>query len=682
MASLFKIDIQKLKGVGPKSAELLRRLGVCTVGDIIKFYPKEYEDWGKVQNLTFAKGKKNQCLRLKILTSVRKSILKSGKTLYKLEATDGLNFADIVFFNNGFVAQKLLKDHEYLFRGNVTGNLLRFEIVSPKIKNIDESHKIYPVYRQTKGLTSAKICNFVENAFKLLPKEISDTLPESIREENDLCSLDFALRNIHFPNSRQALEESRRRIVFEEFFLYQLGMCFIKKRARQKTKITLNEDYSSEFSLFLPFELTNAQKRAIFECVQDIKSGFSMNRLLQGDVGSGKTAVCASLAYTMAKNGFQSAIMVPTETLAVQHYRTFSKFFKDTGIKVEVLYSSMKAKEKRRVLQDISFGFADIVIGTHSLISDGVAFKNLGLAVTDEQHRFGVNQRAKISEKGNYPHVLVMSATPIPRTLAMILYGDLDISVLDESIPGRQKVDTFRIDSAKRFRAWNFVKKIIAEGGQVYIVCACIEENENDIVDVNTYRDDMIKNGFDEKDVAILHGKMTTAEKEFIMHEFTENKIKVLVSTTVIEVGIDVPNAQIIIIENAERFGISQLHQLRGRVGRNSKKSYCILVSDAKGTDSQKRFSALVGSGDGFYLSGEDLKIRGPGDFFGTNQHGVPNIGIPTSYGDVAIMKQAQLATERLMNHNPQMEGSEFKFIKHSIEKTFNKNDEVQRIIF
>ena len=396
MASLFKIDIQKLKGVGPKSAELLRRLGVCTVGDIIKFYPKEYEDWGKVQNLTFAKGKKNQCLRLKILTSVRKSILKSGKTLYKLEATDGLNFADIVFFNNGFVAQKLLKDHEYLFRGNVTGNLLRFEIVSPKIKNIDESHKIYPVYRQTKGLTLAKICNFVENAFKLLPKEISDTLPESIREENDLCSLDFALRNIHFPNSRQALEESRRRIVFEEFFLYQLGMCFIKKRARQKTKITLNEDYSSEFSLFLPFELTNAQKRAIFECVQDIKSGFSMNRLLQGDVGSGKTAVCASLAYTMAKNGFQSAIMVPTETLAVQHYRTFSKFFKDTGIKVEVLYSSMKAKEKRRVLQDISFGFADIVIGTHSLISDGVAFKNLGLAVTDEQHRFGVKDRKSV----------------------------------------------------------------------------------------------------------------------------------------------------------------------------------------------------------------------------------------------------------------------------------------------
>lgn len=682
MASLFKIDIQKLKGVGPKSAELLRKLGVCTVGDIIKFYPKDYEDWSRVQTLGFAKGKKNQCLRLKILSDVRKNILKSGKVLYKLEATDGINFADIVFFNNRFAAQSLLKNHEYLFRGNVTGNLLKFEIISPKIKNVDDSYKIYPVYRQTKGLTSAKICSFVENAFKLLPEKITDTIPESIRQENDLCSLDFALKNIHFPNSRQDLEESRRRIVFEEFFLYQLGMCFIKKRARQKTEIVIDKEYSSEFSSFLPFELTNAQKRAVSECIKDIKSRFSMNRLLQGDVGSGKTAVSASLAYTMAKNGFQSAVMVPTETLAVQHYRTFSKFFENTEIKVEVLHSSMRTKEKRRVLQDISLGFADIVIGTHSLISEGVCFKNLGLAITDEQHRFGVNQRAKISEKGNYPHVLVMSATPIPRTLAMILYGDLDISVLDESIPGRQKVDTFRIDSSKRFRAWNFVKKIIDEGGQAYVVCACIEDNENDIADVNTYREDMIKNGFSEKDIAVLHGKMTTAEKEFIMSEFTENKIKVLVSTTVIEVGIDVPNAQIILIENAERFGISQLHQLRGRVGRSSKKSYCVLVSDAKGSDAQKRFSALVGSGDGFYLSGEDLKIRGPGDFFGTNQHGVPNIGIPTSYEDVIIMKQAQTAAENLIKTNPEMEGQEFKFIKHNIEKTFTKNDENQRIIF
>ncbi len=684
MASLFKTDIKKLKGVGPKSSEFLKKLGVGTVGNLIKFFPRAYEDWTVIQSLAAAKGRKDQCLKLKILSEVKSLRLKSGKFLYKLEATDGQSFADIIFFNSKYSAESLVKGNEYLIRGNVTGNLLKFEIIAPKIKKIDDDLKLYPVYRQTKGISSSKIMSLVKNALELLPSYIPETLPIWILNNNNLCSLDFALKNIHFPKDRQSLSTARRRIIFEELFLYQLSMSFIKKQARQKTQITVLKDYSKEFCESLPFKVTKSQKNVIEECINDIKeSGFSMNRLLQGDVGSGKTVIAAALAYTMAKNGYQAAVMAPTEILAIQHYETFCKFFSDFGISVKLLYGSMKAKEKKFAQSDIELGSAQVVIGTHSLISDNVIFKNLGLIVTDEQHRFGVNQRANLVNKGNAPHVLVMSATPIPRTLAMILYGDLDISVLNETLPGRQKIDTFQVDESKRHRAWAFLRKITDEGGQGYVVCASIEENENEIADVKSYKDKMIKYGFENTEIEILHGKMSSSEKDDIMKRFINGDIKILVSTTVIEVGIDVPNARLIIIENAERFGISQLHQLRGRVGRSNQKSYCILISNSKSRDALRRFSAMTSSGDGFYLSEEDLKIRGPGDFFGVNQHGVPNISVPMSYEDIGLIKQAQKAAAELVTRDPNLSDPELKFIKHKIDKIFSaKNQETGQIVF
>ena len=671
MASLFNTEIKKLKGVGPKSAECLKTLGVGTIADLIKFYPRSYEDWCNVYSLSEAIGNSEKCVKLKITSGVEGGRTRNGKYVYKLGATDGGNFADIVFFNNKYAAHALKQGEEYLFKGNVKHSGLKYELVSPKVKKIQEDLKLYPVYNQTKGLTSSKIESFVKEAFKLLPESVPETLPKSILRDNNLCSLDFAIKNIHFPKNFYDLKCARSRIIFEEFLVYQLGMKLLKKRSRQKTQVSMERSFLNEFEEFLPFVLTNAQKGAIGECEEDLKSGLAMNRLLQGDVGSGKTAVAAAISYGIAKSGYQAAIMAPTEILAIQHYKTFSSFYKNTGICVGLLHGSMKTKEKNKTLEDVANGSIDVLIGTHSLISENVNFKNLGLIVTDEQHRFGVKQREALIKKGIVPHVLVMSATPIPRTLAMILYGDLDISILSESIPGRQKIDTYKITSEKRPRVWNFLKSIIENGGQGYIVCACIEENENDIVDVLTYKEKMLEFGFKDEDIGILHGKMKSAEKEDIMRRFVEGSLKVIVSTTVIEVGVDVPNAQIMIIENAERFGISQLHQLRGRVGRGDKKSHCVLISDSKSKDSARRFGAMTNSNDGFYLSEEDLKIRGPGDFFGVNQHGVPNLGIPTSYDDMELMKKAQKCAESIVLSDSNFENPDFKYIKRRVKDNF-----------
>ena len=671
MASLFKIDIQKLKGVGPKTAESFRKLGVCTVGDLIKFFPRSYEDWTTISGILAAKGQKDKCLKLKVLTPAKEFFTRSKKSIFKFIATDGFDNIEVIFFNNRYVAKNFKVNCEYIFRGNVELNYGKYEIISPKFKEINSSENIFPIYHQTTGLTSSKIYSCVKNAFEMLPKNINETLPNCVLDENYLYPLDFALRKIHFPKDKDELYEARKRIIFEEFFVYQLGVKLLKKQSKVKTDINIKNDYSKEFSSFLPFEMTAAQKLAIEECTVDmLENKFSMNRLLQGDVGSGKTAVAASLAYTVAKNGFQVALMAPTEILAIQHFSTFKKFFENTDLKIAALYGSMKNKEKMRVCNEILSGEVDIVIGTHSLISENILFKNLGLIVTDEQHRFGVNQRAALINKGAAPHVLVMSATPIPRSLALILYGDLDISVLNETLPGRQKIDTFFVDSTKRHRVWNFLKKIIDQGGQGYVVCASIEDTQEDIMDVYTYYENMVDNGFEKSCVGVLHGKMKSSEKDEIMKKFIEGKIKILVSTTVIEVGIDVSNAQIMIIENAERFGLSQLHQLRGRVGRSDLKSYCVLISDSKSKDSIRRFSAMTESNSGFDLSEEDLKLRGPGDFFGVNQHGVPNIRISTNYNDLPTVKNAQDAALKFISCD---EISNYKFLNYRISKTFQK---------
>lgn len=673
MASLFKVDIKNLKGVGPKSAERLAALGVKSIGDLINFYPREYEDWSVWDSLEVACGNRGRCVKIKILKEAVEYKTRSGKALYKVEATDGEQFVNIVFFNSYFTAKNMKLGCDYIIRGDVKIGNFGYEVIAPKVRAADSSCGIYPIYRQTSGITSSKIRCFVQNALDMLPERVPEILPEWVISEHGLCSYDFAIKNIHFPKNHSDLKKARERLIFDEFFIYQLGIGLIKSRSRAQTDVKVKTDYSEEFLKFLPFKLSGAQTRSICECMDDITAGkFAMNRLLQGDVGSGKTAVAAAISYSVAKNGYQVAIMVPTEILADQHYKTFCEFFKNTDLNIRLICGSTRPKAKRMLQQEIECGIADIVIGTHALISENIIFNNLGLVITDEQHRFGVGQRSALVNKGVAPHTLVMSATPIPRTLALIVYGDLDISVLDEPLPGRQKVDTFKIGSNKRYRALKFLKNIISEGGQGYIVCAGIEENENDIVDVNTYYEKVLKDLFGEDRVGVLHGKMRADEKEFIMNNFASGKLDILVSTTVIEVGVDVPNARMIIIENAERFGISQIHQLRGRVGRSSQKSYCVLVSDSESKSANRRFSAMVASSDGFYLSEEDLKLRGPGDFFGTNQHGVPNIGISTRYEDIYLVKKAQVSADKFLSGCFDLDLPEFAFIKRRVNQSFD----------
>lgn len=686
--SFFKKEIRSLKGVGEKTSQAFNKLGVYTFEDLIKFYPRSYEDWTFLSSIVSVEDKKECCLKVKIISECIGIKLKDGKWLFKIKASDGSNDLNIIFFNSRFPAKNLVLGKEYLVRGKVIKRNNEYEIISPKIKELESAFLITPVYNQCEGIVSSKISKAVKTLLNFVDKPLLETLPNYILERYNLESKDFCFRNIHFPKDMYALKLARDRIIFEEFFIYHLCMINLKFKSRQKTNIVISKNFFEEFCKIVPFELTESQKKVILECLGDMSNQcLSMNRLLQGDVGSGKTLIAAALMYAAVRNGYQAALMVPTELLARQHYKTFSDLFSGTGIKVNIICGALRAKARRNLYEEILVRKSGIIIGTHSLISDGIQFGNLGLIITDEQHRFGVKQRAKLISKGNSPHVLIMSATPIPRTLAMILYGDLDVSILEGVIPGRQKIETYRINSIKRIRMFEFLKKIVFKGEQAYVVCASIEDRSNGIIDVASYKELLIKIGdFKEEEVEILHGKMSPYEKDYIMNKFLNNNIKILVATTVIEVGIDVPNTTVIVIENAERFGLSQLHQLRGRVGRGNKKSYCILVSDSSSKDTIRRFSAMKDSCDGFYLSEEDLKIRGPGDFFGVNQHGVPNIKMPTTFQDLPIVQAAHNCAKELSVDNNFLQNPEFKYIKSEVDKFSNRNLElnfnVESVIF
>lgn len=673
------MDINLLKGVGEKTSLMLKKLGIETIEDLVKFYPKRYEDWSNQIKLSEAVGKQSSCIKIKILSKLMPVRLGSGKLLFKLAATDGLEKAELLFFNDFYSYKKFEIQKEYVIMGKVTFSFGKYQISSVKVNESFQS--LVPVYHQVKGINSKKISSLIKNAFEVITFN-DEIFPKKFLEENNLCSLNFAIKNMHFPSSKEFLKVARNRIIFEEFFLYYLNMKSIKSKAKHSTEILIEKDFSEEFYKLLPFELTEYQKKSMQECLNDMNTGLSMNRLLQGDVGSGKTAVAAGISYTVSKNGYQVAFMAPTELLAIQHYKTLSDFFKNSDVTVEIVHGSLKTKEKNISYENISSGSKKIIVGTHALISEKLKFKNLGLIITDEQHRFGVNQRGKLTKKGKFPHVLVMSATPIPRTLAMIIYGDLDISILPSTLPGRKKIDTYHIDSSKRGRMFGFLKKIISGGNQVYIVCASIEEKDNDALNVKKCREMLIEYGFKSEDISILHGKISSSEKDFIMKNFIEGKIKILVATTVIEVGIDVSNATAIVIENAEKFGISQLHQLRGRVGRGTEKSYCILVSDSRSKNSLKRFDAMKNSGDGFFLSEEDLKIRGPGDFFGVNQHGTPNIKISTCYEDIHIVKKAQALAQSFSENLSILENPEYVNLKNKISEIQSSTVECESIIF
>ncbi len=668
----FNASIKYLKGVGEKRAAMLGKLGIRTLWDLLTFYPRIYEDWSNIVSIKDAALNENVCIKAIAGMRCREHRIRKGMTLYKTEVTDGESLIDITFFNNKYAAEKIEQGKEYLFFGKITGKGYYRSMTSPEFVEFGGEGRMRPIYPQTAGMNSRAIEKLVKTAFEVCA-DFKDPLPEDIRNAYCLMSLEQALRNIHFPESKDLLSEARRRLIFEELFLLELGLMRLKTKSRQANAIPMPKDYTQEFFGMLPFELTGAQKRAICQAAEDMALEVPMNRLLQGDVGSGKTAVSAALIYNCAKNGFQSALMAPTELLAVQHYKTLAKMFENTDISIALLTGSTPAAEKKKIKAALKNGEIDLAVGTHALIQKDVEFQNLALAVTDEQHRFGVNQRGCLSSKGKNPHTLVMSATPIPRTLALIIYGDLDLSILDEMPKGRQKIETFLVNSEIRERAYGYVKKHLCQGMQGYIVCALVAESEESELTAATELYKELADGFFKGfKVGLLHGKMKAAEKKAVMESFASGETQLLVSTTVIEVGIDVPNAVIMVIENAERFGLSQLHQLRGRIGRGTEKSTCIMISDAQNAETERRLKILASTADGFKIADEDLKLRGPGDFFGSRQHGLPEMKIADMMTDGEAIRETHAAAEKLLKKNPALAGEEYVLLRQAVNRLFS----------
>ena len=675
MASLFEQKIQTLTGVGEKRAKLFHKLGVFSVGALLRYYPRTYEDWSQPLTIEQAPFGVPCTIRAVVLHKPVETRIRKGMTLYKTSVTDGKRDLQLTFFNNPYIVNALTEGKEYIFYGKVSGTLLRKEMNVPEFYPVSSAPSVCPIYRQTEGLSTRMISNAVKHALALLPEQVKDPIPYDIRMQHHLCELRYALEQIHFPDSMESMEIAKKRLVFEELFTLQLGLLKLKYRKKQETSLPPFIDYSNEFFQLLPFTPTDAQKRAISEAMADmtdLQNRSPMSRLVQGDVGSGKTAVAAALCYSVIKNGVQAALMAPTEILAQQHHASISGILKDTGISVGLLTGSVTPAKKRKLIEQLQDGSIQMVIGTHALISETVAFQNLGLVITDEQHRFGVAQRSLLAEKGNHPHMLVMSATPIPRTLALIIYGDLDISILDELPPGRQTIETYAISSRKRARALQYIRTYLDAGQQAYIICPLVEESTNDMASVVQYANALQTETFPDKVIGTLHGKMKPKEKDAVMTAFAKGEIDVLVSTTVVEVGVDVPNAVIILIENAERYGLSQLHQLRGRVGRGTMKSTCILVSDAQNEEAVARLKILCSTSDGFRIADEDLRLRGPGDFFGEKQHGLPDLKIANMAEDIEVLKDAQSAAKYVLSCDPKLEQPEHRGLKGQIKRLFS----------
>ncbi len=664
-------DIQFLKGVGEKRAVVLKARGIDTVGALLRFYPRAYLDWTNVVPIAKAPFFENVCVRAKIVSSPEASQKRSGMTIYRILAEDSSSQMEITLFNQRFLAEKFRVGREFLFYGKLGGTYYMRQMTSPTVMETGFDG-IEPIYPASQTMSSKTLEKLVKTALQSV--ELAETLPEEVRKRNNLCDIKFALHNIHFPRTRESLERAKRRLVFEELFVLQAGLSFLKKHSRGKAGCAVDRDYLDEFCRLLPFELTNAQLRVARECITDMSSGRPMNRLVQGDVGSGKTAVAAALCFVSAKNGFQSALMAPTEILAEQHYKTLLSFTEKTGIRCALLTGSVTKKEKTTLKSALKTGGIDVIVGTHALLTDDVEFKDLGLVITDEQHRFGVAQRGKLSSKGNNPHTLVMSATPIPRTLGLIIYGDLDISIIDEYPKGRQQIETYCVDSSYRERIYNFIKKFIADGRQGYIVCPLVEENEVlDITPATEYYEALKNGAFKGYSLGLLHGKMSPKEKDRVMRSFAAGEIDLLIATTVIEVGIDVPNAVVMVIENAERFGLSQLHQLRGRIGRGEHKSSCILISDNKSPDTKRRLDIIKNTTDGFKIADADLELRGPGDFLGHRQHGLPDMKIADIFADREILHLAGVEVSRLLQNDERLQREENKALRAEISALYKK---------
>ena len=670
--SLYEVPVTKIKGISEKKAALFKKLGVTSVGDLISYYPRAYDNWSAITPISEVQHGERVVIRARLAAAVSTVRISGGRLMSKATVCDDSGYMNLVFFNNKYIDSMLRYGEEYCFMGKVQREKYGYQMLSPEFTSPKSGDAITPVYNLTAGLNNRVVMKAVKEALSMLPEVIRDPLPYDVLTRYDLCPLSYALQNIHFPADIPAMERARRRLVFEELLVLNLGMRLMKSRSREHTSITMPTNYTPELIEKLPFTLTAAQQRAVTDCVNDMMNKTSpMNRLIQGDVGSGKTAVCAAVCYNCVKNGYQAAFMAPTEILAQQHFETFSKMFDGTGIHIELLTGSMTAANKRKARERIEAGESDIVIGTHTLVSESTVFAKLGCAITDEQHRFGVAQRSRLAEKGEHPHILVLSATPIPRTLGLIIYGDLDITVIDELPPGRTEVQTLYIRSDKRDRALEFIRRQVDEGRQAYIVCPLVEEGDDaELQSATDYAAELMLGAFRNYPVGILHGKMKPKDKEAVMSQFSLNELSILVSTTVVEVGVDVKNATVMMIENAERFGLSTLHQLRGRVGRGEHKSYCILVSDHSGDNTEQRLSTMCRTNNGFEIADMDLKLRGPGDFFGNRQHGLPQLAI-ADFSDTQTLAQSQEAAELLLDISPDLSNDATRALRAEVRRLF-----------
>ena len=678
----------QLSGVGEERAKRLAKLGIETAGDLLSHYPRNYEDRRQICSIRQAPLGPRVCISAMAAEHPRRTRIRKGLELVQVKVVDHTGTLYLTFFNQGYVERAIRAGEEYIFFGAVEEQGRRRSMTNPIFERAGRqtvTGRIMPVYPLTAGISNHLMASLV---LQVLPcaREIAETLPQSVRQEHRLAAAEFSVQNIHFPENESALELARRRLTFEELFYLSVGLTHLKDRRQGSAGRPLAPRPVEEFLDLLPFRPTGAQRRVMEEVARDLTGERPLNRLVQGDVGSGKTAVAAFASWLVARGGGQTALMAPTEVLAEQHYRTLSGLLAPAGVRVGLLTGGLSAREKRKTRDALAAGELDLVIGTHALISRGVEFRDLALMVADEQHRFGVSQRAALAAKGGDmapPHVLVMSATPIPRTLALIIYGDLDISVIDQRPPGRTPVATYVIREDKRQRMYRFVRQQVEEGRQVYSICPAFEDDPGegeplpDLKAVKSHAEQLQQKTFPDLRLGILHGKMRPREKEETMAAFARGEIQILVSTTVVEVGVDVPNASLIVVENADRFGLSQLHQLRGRVGRGQHPSYCVLVTSSRSPEALQRLRTLAATADGFQIAEEDLKLRGPGDFFGDRQHGLPQLKVASLTGDVALLREAQDAARALLAEDPRLSRPENQPVLRRVRQLFSDTPDI-----
>ena len=674
----LKDPVTILKGVGEARAKQLANLNIFTLGDLICHFPRGYEDRTRLVPIEKLEPDVPACFRAMVMNTPRTAHIRKGLDMTKVQLADTTGRLNVTFFNNRFAAEQLQYGKEYIFYGAVSGDFVGYNMTNPVFESPEApgltTRRILPIYPLTAGLSNGVMLKTIAQALAVCdpPAEI---LPEPVRREYDILPAKEAYFAIHQPKDMEQAQQAKKRLIFEEFFVFSAGLSLMRaSRAEKKTAPYTNLNMKPFYGA-LPFTLTGAQQRAIGEILSDFGRGTPMNRLVQGDVGSGKTMVAAAAAFCAANNDKQTALMAPTEILAEQHYASLKKLFDPLGVSVDLLTGSLSVKQKREVRERLSSGQTAVIVGTHALLTDATQFLDLGLVIADEQHRFGVAQRSKLSAKGEDPHLLVMSATPIPRTLALLMYGDLDVSILDELPPGRETVDTFLVGESYRPRINAFIRKQVREGHQCFVVCPAVEENQElGVKAASAWAETLQQTVFPDLRIALLHGQMKGAEKETAMASFARGEADVMVATTVIEVGVDVPNATLMVIEDADRFGLSQLHQLRGRVGRGSHKSYCVLVSDNDSPEVKARLSIMSKTNDGFRISEEDLRLRGPGDFFGARQHGLPEMHVADLGADVDVLQRAQEESRRIVALDPELKLPEHKALREKVDRLYEAN--------